>query len=349
MMGTLATGQADVPVVLQVAVADGCVGRGLPVDADTRRQPRALLTPGTAPATHHRGDRQQLVLGARGVRARSVSPPPTDESHYRVALIGGNAKGQWATDVTTPDGQRKIAGYVRAIEQTTADLVVLPEGAFAATDNSLPTLVAPLTQMAAEKHATIVVGVVLNKHQNSAVAITDAHPPVVYDKWHDRGPRRSSQVTTSATCRTRTWEWSCAATSTSRTRSATTRTDGADLVALPASDEDVNGWQHSQDRATARSRERRRSGVGSPARHGAAPRTRWGRTVASVRTDASTVTRTADAAQPAPGQTVYNRLGHWFAWLCLVVTALGIAVTNRWKATDPQPLPRNPFPWVIDA
>ena len=167
-------------------VADGCVGRGLPVDADTGGS-RGVADPRHRTATHHRGDGSS---GARrtGVRTFRLATA-TDESHYRVALIGGNAKGQWATDVTTPDGQRKIAGYVRAIEQTTADLVVLPEGAFAATDNLLPTLVTPLTQMAAEKHATIVVGVVLNKHQNSAVAITDAHPPVVYDKWHDRGPK----------------------------------------------------------------------------------------------------------------------------------------------------------------
>jgi apolipoprotein N-acyltransferase len=110
---------------------------------------------------------------------------PTQE----VALKGGNAEKQWATDITTKEGQRKLATYVRATESTKADLTVLPEGAFAATNKTLPLLTGPLRTTASSRHTTIVVGVILNQRQNTAMTIAAGAEIVEYRKWHDRGSK----------------------------------------------------------------------------------------------------------------------------------------------------------------
>ena len=54
----------------------------------------------------------------------------------------------------------------------------------------------------------------------------------------------------------------------------------------------------------------------------------WGRTTASQQTDAASTVVTTEIPS-APGPTPYNRLGDWFAWLCLLLTATALAALTR--------------------
>lgn len=328
VLGTLATGQADVPVVLQIASLTGALG----VDYLLMLVPAAaaaLLTPGTA-RLRITAVTATAVLATLAFGTFRLATA-TDESHYRVAMIGGNARGQWATDVTSQAGQQKITGYVREIERTTADIVVLPEGAFAATDASLTTLVTPLTRLASEKHTTIVVGVVLNQRNNSAVAVSENKAPVVYHKWHDRGKKIVPGHDLRYLPNTDVGMVVCGDVNFAnpfRDYGAS----GTDLIAIPASTEDVNGWQVSRT-ALLRGIENGAGTAWAAQRGTVFAADGWGRTVTSAQTDAPTVTTTADL--PAgPGRTLYNRLGDWFTWLCLALTAFALVATTR-KPTSP--------------
>jgi apolipoprotein N-acyltransferase len=320
IMGTLATGQTDVPVVMQVAALTGGWGVDYLV---------MLVAAAVAVLLSHGTHRLRVVALTGGLVLATLAfgfvrlAGADDEPRYRVALIGDHEKKQWGTPADSPAGQRKLAGYVREIEHTTADLVVLPEGAFAATDTSLSTVVDPLRAAAGD--ANVVVGVVLNERNNSAVAITGA-TTVIYDKWHDRGRNIVPGDDLRYLPNTRVGLMVCGDVNFARPF-RDYAADGADLVALPASDEDVNGWQHART-ALLRGVE---NGVGvawAAQRGTMLAADAWGRPVASSETSVHSVTLPGGA-----GPTVYTRLGDWFAWLCLVVTAIGIVVTIRRKAT----------------
>jgi len=323
VMGTLATGQADVPVVLQIASVTGAWG----VDYLVMLVPAAaaaLLTPGVArvrvATVAVLAVAATLTFGA--IRLTTAA----DDPRYDVALIGGDAKFQWGTDVASPAGHAKLAGYTQEIARLSADMAVLPEGAFAATDATLPQLVTPLSEVARERHTDIVVGVVLNERNNAALTVPASGAPVEYDKWHDRGKKIVAGNTLEYVPDTRIGLVVCGDVNFANPI-RDYATAGADLLAIPASDEDLNGWQHSRT-ALLRGVE---NGVGiawAAQRGTNLAADAWGRTITSMNTDSASVTTIAEIPAGA-GATLYNRFGDWFAWLCLTLTAAALVMLTR--------------------
>ena len=230
------------PVVLQAASLTGAWG----VDYVVMLVPAAaaaLLTPGVARVRV--ATIAVLAVAATltfGVNRLSAAP---DDQRYALVLVGGNAKSQWGIDVASPEGREKIARYGEELSRVRADIAVLPEGAFAATDATLPALVDPLAAVAAEKHMDIVVGVVVNEHHNSALTIPASGRPVEYHKWHDRGPKIQAGHELKYVPGKSVGLVVCGDVNFAnpiRDYAAA----GTELLAIPASDEDVNGWQHSR-------------------------------------------------------------------------------------------------------
>jgi apolipoprotein N-acyltransferase len=326
IMGTLATGQADVPVVLQIASLTGAWGVDYLV----------MLVPAAAAALLSPGVRRVRTAAAAGLAVaatlafgavRLATAP--DPGPLQVALIGGSEKFQWGIDVTTEKGRGKIAAYTREIRRLDAEVIVLPEGAFAATRETLPQLTEPLREAAAEQNSTVVVGVVIDGRRNTALAISAKGRPVEYTKWHDRGPHLEPGTTLEYVPNTTTALTVCGDVNFANpVRAYAAKT--TDLLAIPASDEDLNGWQHSRT-ALLRGVE---NGVGiawAAQRGTVLAADAWGRTITSAQTISPIVTATAQLPVGA-GPTLYTRLGDWFAWLCLTLMATGLIAAIRKKA-----------------
>ena len=117
-------------------------------------------------------------------------------------------------------------------------------------------------------------------------------------------------------------------------------TAGAELLAIPASDENVNGWQHSRT-AVLRAVENGLPVAWSGQNGTLMISDGWGRVLTQAHTSGDSGFTTVVADVPTgPGATLYTRLGDWSAWLCLAMTvlmailrAIAIASTGRDRRT----------------
>lgn len=347
VMGTMAWTQADVPVVLQVASVTGFWG----VEFLVLLAPAAVaaaLAPGVASSARVRtGVVVALVFGiVLGGGIWRLARDGGGGATQRVALVARN-EPHWAADLSTSEGRRVLESYVDQIAALPSgvDFVVLPEGGFAADEASLPVLVQPMSQLASAQDIDIVVGLVLaegGKLANAAVSVpADGGTPVVYRKWHEGGPKfiLGHDLTFASSAQTQVGMQICLDvnfSSPSREYAAA----GARLMLIPALDEDVNGWQHGRT-ALIRGVEHGFSVAWSGQRGVLLHSDGYGRVVAETHTGGSADFAVSVADVPmGPGQTVYSRLGDWFAWLCLAV-ALGGVVATRFRrspaADDPEP------------
>jgi apolipoprotein N-acyltransferase len=121
---------------------------------------------------------------------------------------------------------------------------------------------------------------------------------------------------------------------------------GAQLLAIPASDEDDNGWQHSRA-ALLRGMENGQPVIWSARTGTLMISDGWGRVLADAHTGGPDPFTTIVADVPiGPGATPYTYLGDWFAWLCLALTVGGLIAAYRparphdpTTAAHPQPQP----------
>ncbi|NUT98171.1 MAG: acyltransferase [Saccharothrix sp.] len=320
--GTFANDVADVPLVLQTASVAGMWSVEFLV----------LFVPAAIAACVAGGRRVRTavvalaVVGvALGVGVVRLAAEPG--SVRKVAAIATNQR-QWAPDLDTSEGRDVVAAYVREIEALPdgVDTVVLPEGTVGSGSVDPAGLVEPLRAVAVARRVDVVVGYVhrADRANYALVVPGDGSSPSTYLKHHDFAspPGRDLLVRAGAGIAI------CADVNLPdpiRDYAAA----GTGLLLVPASDETDNGWQHSRT-LLLRGVEHGQATVWS-ARTGALMiADGYGRVLADANTGGPGPVTTVVADVPVgPGATPYTRLGDWFAWLCLALTAGGVVQMTR--------------------
>ncbi|TCO62372.1 nitrilase-related carbon-nitrogen hydrolase [Actinocrispum wychmicini] len=317
MMGTFANHQAGFPLVMQTAALTGMWGVEFLVMfvpcAIAAARPATLLV-----ATGVLG----LVLVGGAIR---MDTGPT----RKVATIATN-QHVWAPDVDSPAGKDLISAYADEISKLPDDvtMIVLPEQTVRST--TTPAVIQPLINAAHGR--TVVVGVAYDDGRNKFNYAVTADQ--VYLKQHDSvSPRGHDLVFPDA----RTGVVICADVNfPAPTRDYANA--GTEILAIPASDEDTNGWQHSRT-ALIRGVENGQAVVWSDRTGESMISDGWGRVVASAHTGGNGPFTTLVADVPiGPGATAYTSLGDWFAWLCLALAVAGLVVKPRRAPLEIPPL-----------
>ncbi|MGC7100201.1 nitrilase-related carbon-nitrogen hydrolase [Amycolatopsis lurida] len=325
VMGALATAQADVPLVTQVAAVTGMWGVEFLL----------VLVPAGIAAVAAGGARTGIAvalvaLAAVGYGAARLAEPARPGT--RVAVVA-RSDNTWATPISGPAGQEIQQSYVDQVRGLPGDvrLVVLPEAVFTLEMTQLGTALAPLRQAAEGTGAEVVVGALVHdagRKYNTVIALpADGGVPVVYRKRHVGDspgitPGEELALLPGGIALQNCMDINFPEPSREYALA------GARTMAIPADDEDVDGWQHS------------RTAVLRGVEHGFA--VAWaatdGRTIVAddrgrVLAESSTGTRpfaVAVAEVPAgSGPTAFSRLGAWFAWLCLVMAVVGAGYRLR--------------------
>ncbi|MGW4641387.1 nitrilase-related carbon-nitrogen hydrolase [Sphaerisporangium sp. NPDC004334] len=330
VMGTLATTQADVTTVVQIASVTGfwgveylvllvpaaiaaCSATGIPVIARLRAGAAGLVI-------------SALALGYGTFRLHD-SPAAASSRHV---VVLARDQGHWATDVATPEGRELVAAYAERIAGLPegSGIVVLPEAGFAADDASLPALVGPMERAGRARGADIVIGLLHTTggvRYNSALAVPAGGGALAeFHRWNAGMDQVSRTGHDLAYLPGTPWAGMVVCGDVNFPRPTRDyAAAGARLLAVPASDEDVDGWQHSRT-ALLRGVENGLAVAWSDQRGVPMISDSWGRVRAETRTrpDAGPDSfAMAAATVPAgPGATPYTRFGDWFPWLCLLTT-----------------------------
>jgi apolipoprotein N-acyltransferase len=332
LMGTLMTTQADRPSVLRIAAVTG----GWGVEFLVLFVPAAVaaaLAPGVRGLARLTG--LVAVAAALGGLVFWSVPTPTGPS-TRIALVAPG-QSRWAVDVATPDGQALVRSYVDQIGRLPdgVQAVVLPEAAFAVDQTSRPRLVEAFTDVARTRNLDVVTGVLDTTPDgrfNAALAVPPSGAPVEYRKWHNGDSKNIASGTELAhlagiglmVCMDVNFadpggEYGEA---------------GTGLVLIPASDEDVDGWEHSRT-ALIRGAENGFAVAWSAARGTSMLADSRGHVLADAHTGGSPFTVVVADVPVGPGKTPYARFGDWFAWLCGLVAVAGIVVGARKPSLSP--------------
>jgi apolipoprotein N-acyltransferase len=318
IMGTPATTQADVPLILQTATITGVWGVEYLV----------LFVPMAVAAIVTRRDVR--VAAFAGIVLAAVLINGTVRLHYeggptqRVALVASNDHG-WATDLDTPAGRELVAAYARQVEALPdgVRVVVLPEAAFGAREARPAVLVDTMTALAHTQGLDIVVGFAQwtdgKKYNYALTFLASGGEPVRYLKHHDTVSPAGHDLTLLPSAGVVV----CADVN-HRNPSADYATAGARLLAIPASDEDDNGWQHSRT-ALLRGVENGVAVAWSGRKTRLMASDARGRVVAEAATGgAGAFTAVVADVPTGDGPTPYARLGDWFAWLCVAAAVAGL-------------------------
>jgi apolipoprotein N-acyltransferase len=321
LMGTFANDQGDRPLVLQAAALGGMWA----VEFLVMFAPcavAALLAPTVSTAARVRTAAVGVllfaaVLGFGELRLGGATGPP-----QRVSAIAPN-RYAWAPPVS--DGL--VAGYVREIENLPEGVrtVVLPEAAFG-SEQALPSvLTQPMRQVARARGVDVVLGVVQAGENVALVFPADGGSPVRYLKQHDLvSPHGHALVFAPATG---TGVEICADLDFARP-SRDYGAAGTTLLAIPASDNGRNGWQHSRT-ALLRGVENGLPVVWAGQNGTLMISDARGRVLAQARPVGPAPFTMITADVTGPVATFYSRHGDWFAWLCLVVALGGLVATGR--------------------
>ncbi|MER7077529.1 apolipoprotein N-acyltransferase [Saccharopolyspora kobensis] len=333
IVGTLATAQADVPVVLQIAAVTGSLG----VDYLVLLVPSAIAAALTSAATGRirvlvtAGVVLVLALGGGALRLTG-EPGPAQP----VALIAHNQSG-WAPDLATREGHDLVTAYAAEIAALPPGVrtVVLPEAAFGSTEARPAVLVEPMSRLAEERGLDVVTGFAHRdggaKYNYALTFPALGGDPVPYLKQHDTVSPPGNAEVFPPTTGARLGLEVCADVNF-RDPTSAYATAGAELLAIPASDERDNGWQHSRT-ALLRAVE---SGV--PIAWSGRETTQlltdgWGRVIADAPTGGPTRFTTLVAEVPTgPGPTPYAHLGDWFPWLCLAFAVIAAVAARGERA-----------------
>jgi apolipoprotein N-acyltransferase len=351
---SLAYTQSDVAVVRQLASVTGYVGITFVLMA-VPSAVAACLAPGAV----RRAVRVRAVAAAAAVLALVVGfglarpvPDRNAGSTLRVALVAVRQDGGRA-DITTPDGRQLVDGYVQEIRRVAtagAQVVVAPEAVFRADDTSITVISAPLQQIADDTGATIVLGVGYldpalgtmhgkDAGYNTAQVYAPRTAGRAYRKQHlivtEPYEPGDTLLTGDLAGGVRFGVEICKDLDFPALARAT-RQAGADVLLVPAWDFDRDAWLHSR-MAVMRGIENGLPVVRT-ARSGALTVSdASGAVLAEGRTgSAPVVTVTADLPVRTV-DTLYTRLGDWFAWLCIVLMlgAFAPLVFRRRRAVRP--------------
>ncbi|AQZ66304.1 Apolipoprotein N-acyltransferase / Copper homeostasis protein CutE [[Actinomadura] parvosata subsp. kistnae] len=331
----LATNQAEVPVVTQIASVTGAWGVEflvlmVPCAVAALLSTRARLRVGVVAAVIC-----ALTLAFGAWRLAGAG----DAVLRRVAVLAAT-RYQWAPDAAGPEGQELVRGYAARIASLPAGVrtVVLPEGAFGTDEAGLPRVIGPLAEAGRGRGVDVVVGIVHTtpaiKYNYSVLLPADGSAPAYYTKWHfaPGAPfKRGTELVTAggriglANC----MDLNFAAPSRDYGRA------GTRLLAVPAADEFGNGWQHSR-MGLLRGVESGFSLAWSAQWGTPMISDPWGRVLAGTSTEGTRepfVTAVADVPAGPSGVTLYARFGDWFGWVC-VAGALLAALYGRQRLVD---------------
>jgi apolipoprotein N-acyltransferase len=334
LMGTLANDQGDVPLALQTASVAGMWG----VEFLVMLVPSALATllaTGLGRTARVRAAAAAacvlaVVLGLSALRlAMGSGTGPTQ----RVAAIATDQRA-WAPDLGTAAGRDLATAYAARIAALPDGVrtVVLPEQSFSSNEARPAALIEPMSRAAAARGADIVVGFAYwdgkNEYNYALIFPADGGAPVTYLKHHDQVSPLGHDLVFSPTRGIRTGVEICFDVNFANPGRDYAEA-GARLLAIPASDEDDDGWQHSRA-ALLRGVENGQAVVWSDRTGTLLISDGWGRVLADAPTGGRGPFTTIVADVPVgPGATLYTHLGDWFAWLCLALTTGGLFAAYR--------------------
>jgi apolipoprotein N-acyltransferase len=328
LVGTLANDQGDVPLVLQTAAVTGMWG----VEFLVMFAPAAVAAVclGDRTGARLRAAAVSVIVLALAFAFGAVRLAESPARVTRVAAIAPNHYA-WAPEIDTPAGRDLVAAYVRQIDSLPAGVstVVLPEGAFGTHVADISALTGPMRETARERGIDVVLGLVRYDQRpprNLALVFSgEGGEPLSYLKHHDTVSVPGHDLVKVPVGESVAGVEICADVdfpSPSRDYAKA----GSGFLAIPASDENVNGWQHSRT-ALLRGVENGQPLVWSGQNGTLLVADGWGRVVAEAHTGGAGPFTTVVADLPGgPGATIYSRFGDWFAWLCLAM-ALGFALS----------------------
>ncbi|MBN6036880.1 nitrilase-related carbon-nitrogen hydrolase [Amycolatopsis sp. 195334CR] len=316
--GTLATTQADVPVVLQLASVTGAWG----VEFVLMLVPAAIAAVKVRPAVVA-AVALAVTLGGGALRLAG-----SDEETQRIALVASNQKG-WAADLR--EDTSLLDDYLGQLDALPDGVktVVLPEAAFGSDEARPAVLVEPMRRLAAARGFDIVVGYAhwsgQAKFNYALVFPAGGGEPQAYLKHNDTvSPTGRDLVVTPGgagvlICLDINF----------RDPSQDYAAGGTRLLAIPASDEDLNGWQHSRT-AVLRGVENGQAVAWGGRQTMLTLADGHGRIIGERPTGNADGFTTVVADVPlGPGATVYTRFGDWFGWLCVGLTVLALGKAFR--------------------
>ncbi|MEV6925059.1 nitrilase-related carbon-nitrogen hydrolase [Dactylosporangium sp. NPDC051485] len=325
---SVAYSQADVPAVTQVASLTGLWG----ITA-LLALPSSVAAAVTAPAGTG-GERVAVLLAAAAIVAaltgyavrRGRPAAPGAQVHVGLAAV---EQSDGPVPIDSPEGAALVSRYVekvRLLAGRGAAVIVLPEVIFAVDEARMVEQLQPLARAAVDLGVDVVAGVArLSETASANVAVlfsAGGEPPGVYQKHHlvpgleaAYRPGRDLQYLPGdrrlgvLICKDLDFP--------SLVRAY--RRGGAQMLLAPAWDFVRDGWLHSR-MAIVRGVE---SGVAVArvARSGRATVSdAFGRIV--IEADATQGVAVDARVSLAAATTVYSRLGDWFGWCCVALTAL---------------------------
>ncbi|MEV4318782.1 carbon-nitrogen hydrolase family protein [Actinocrispum sp. NPDC049592] len=310
MQGNFANEQGDFALLLRTASVTGMWGIEFLV----------LFVPAAIAVL-----RLRIAAAALGVLVLALALGairPKDGPVQRVAAIATNQHA-WAPNIGTQAGRDLLDTYVSAIAGLPDGVttVVLPEQSFSGSEPR-PAF-DPLERLAKARGLTIVMGYAYlddREKYNYALTFPDRGS---YLKHHDMVSPPGHDLVFAA--QGIGVEICLDVNHTSPARDYAKA--GSRILAIPASDEGDNGWQHSRV-ALLRAAEHGQAVVWSDRTGEVMIADGWGRVRASAHSGGEGPVTTLVADVASPGSTAYTDIGDWFAWIC-VAGAIGANVRTK--------------------
>lgn len=281
-----------------------------------------------------------------GLVALSASSPAAGSAKSLPVSVVAAARptGGDTPRADTPAGQALIEADLTWLYQSAppGGVVVFPEKDLVADDASMPALISRFVAAAQDRRTTVILGV--EEHRgavvyNSALVFTpDGADPLTYDKRYPipgieaditPGDRMAMVPGSEASVGVAI----CADLGQPSLGREYGRA-GIGLLAAPAKDFVDDAWFSS--RMQSMRGVENGYAVARAARQGLLTVTdAHGRVLAETPVDDTRTNAITIEIAGAPGGTFYSRWGDWFAWLCLALTAIGLAAIARPRTSTP--------------
>ncbi|MEU0096105.1 nitrilase-related carbon-nitrogen hydrolase [Kribbella sp. NPDC006257] len=339
---SLAYTQADVRPVVQIVSLTGPWGISFLL-----MLPAAAIAAFLAPGIQRRAVIQLstavtfVAVGTISYSTWRLNDTPAAHQPVRVAIVSDNTPddSNWAT----PGGPAILANYTAAITkaaQQGAQVVLLPEKIIDIQASVLPSLSSTFQKLASSNKVELVVGLTVfgdrgNDYNRALVFPADGGAPTAYDKHHlipgvEPYASGNSLGLLPPSPQGRWGVLICKDLDFPALARQYGKAD-VDLLLVPALDFDNDGWLHSR-MALLRGVEN-----GIPiARAGSKGRLtltdQHGRMISEQSALSNQSVTMIGQLTPGIAPTPYTRWGDWFAYLCIVLTVIGLVRSGSWTS-----------------